>query len=89
MLAECEKRCQMEFRVGSSSGYARCPEVHLEKSKDPERSGPCQLTVVKMNRSKKLFCQWHARALLRHVQYSPGPIKRPTVEDANQIGMFA
>jgi len=89
MLQECGHQCQMEYRVGRTSGFARCQEKHLEKSKNPDRKGICQLTVVKMNRSKKLFCQWHATELLRQITYAPGPVKRPVIEDANQIGMFA
>jgi hypothetical protein len=89
MLKECGHQCQMEYRVGRTSGFARCQERHLEKSRDPERKGICQLTTVKMNRSKKLFCQWHAMELSRRITYAPGPVKKPVIEDANQVGMFS
>ncbi len=89
MLDTCGRQYQMEYRVGRTSSFARCQEKHLEKSRDPERKGFCLLTTVQMNRTKMLFCQWHATDLLRQITYAPGPVKKPVVEDANQIGMFA
>ncbi len=89
LLESAGRQCQMECQVGRTSGFARCQEKHLEKSMDPERKGICQLTTVKMNRTTRLFCQWDAAKLLRQITYSPGPVKRPIVEDANQVGMFA
>lgn len=71
LLTKAERQCQAEYRLGATTSFARCPERHLEPSQNPGRRGLAQLSLVQSSRTKKLFCQWCARAVLENLTYTP------------------
>jgi hypothetical protein len=89
LLEKSGSRCQMEYRVGKTTSFGRCPEIHLEKSKNPGHKGICQLAPVTLNRTKKVFCQWCARQLIESLMYAPvSGGGRALVENAAQVSLL-
>ncbi len=67
-------------------GSAAAPRNTLKKRPGGGR-GPAILSVVKIGRTKKLYCQWCAKMLLDVLQGVPGanesiPITRPEPAEA-------
>lgn len=80
LLEKAGRQCQREYRLGRSSSFGRCQEKHLTVSTRPERHGPALLGVVKVNRSKRLFCQWCTKMLMADLQGIPNVTQDIPVE---------
>lgn len=71
LLEKAGRQCQREYRLGRASSFGRCQEKHLMASTRPERRGPAMLGMVKVGRTKKMFCQWCTKLLMADMEQVP------------------
>lgn len=73
-----------EYRVARTTSFARCPESHLKPSLNPARKGPAVLSIIKIGKTKKVFCQWCCKDILDRTKYAGLPPGKYTPIDAAQ-----